>query len=83
MTLEEFFERGFKIVRVEDTVTRERAYIRKKQSLGSAEDLEWEWIDTESAMEKDCYIVEYCEKGIEKISPELDFCEIDNFIAKL
>lgn len=83
MTFDEFFESGFKIVRVENTITREIAYSRKEQELSSVKDLDWEWIDTESAMEKDYYIVEYSEAGIEKDSPELDYCEIDNFIAKL
>lgn len=83
MSLTEFIESGFNITRVEDTITSERACSYEVEGLKSVDDLEWQWIDTESANEKDYYIVEYTKNEIQSVSPHLEYDEIDDFIAKL
>lgn len=83
MKLQEFIEKGFKITRVEDTLTREQACTANSINVTSVYDLDWEWIDTESANEKDYYVVEYSCRGRVYESPKLEFDEIDDFIKKI
>lgn len=83
MKLQKFIEKGFKITRAEDTITREQACTDDSINVTSVYDLNWEWIDTESANEKDYYVVEYSSKGIAYESPKLEFDEIDEFIKMI